>query len=66
LYGKFKSDLHKWIMFEPEQKWRTFDTKVMIAIGFLRWLFNYQRKEEIVVSGRKGDQYFNWRDLEFI
>lgn len=24
---------------------RTFDTKVMIAIGFLRWLFNYQREE---------------------
>ena len=23
---------------------RTFDTKVVIAIGFLRWLFNYQRE----------------------
>ena len=26
-------------------KSRTFDTKVTIAIGFLRWLFNYQREE---------------------
>jgi hypothetical protein len=34
-------------------KWRTFDTKVMIAIGFLRWLFNYQRIEiKLFLEGR--------------
>jgi hypothetical protein len=34
-------------------KWRTFDTKVMIAIGFLRWLFNYQREEiQLFLEGR--------------
>ena len=32
---------------------RTFDTKVMIAIGFLRWLFNYQRMEiQLFLEGR--------------
>ena len=34
-------------------KRRTFDTKVMIAIGFLRWLFNYQRNEiKLFLEGR--------------
>jgi len=34
-------------------KWRIFDTKVMIAIGFLRWLFNYQREEiKLFLKGR--------------
>jgi hypothetical protein len=34
-------------------KWRTFDTKVTIAIGFLRWLFNYQREEiQLFLEGR--------------
>jgi len=34
-------------------KWRTFDTKVMIAIGFLRWLFNCQREEtQLFLEGR--------------
>ncbi len=34
-------------------KWRTFDTKVRIAIGFLRWLFNYQREEiQLFLEGR--------------
>lgn len=34
-------------------KRRTFDTKVMIAIGFLRWLFNYQRTEiQLFLEGR--------------
>jgi len=34
-------------------KWKLFDTKVMIAIGFLRWLFNYQRKEiKLFLEGR--------------
>ncbi len=32
---------------------RSFDTKVIIAIGFLRWLFNYQREEiQLFLEGR--------------
>ncbi len=35
------------------QKRRTFDTKVMLAIGFLRWLFDYQREEiQLFLEGR--------------
>ncbi len=33
---------------------RTFDTKVIIAIGFLRWLFNYQREEIQLLLESRG------------
>jgi len=32
----------------------TFDTKVMIAIGLLRWFFNYQRKEIQILFSARG------------
>jgi hypothetical protein len=35
-------------------KKRTFDTKVIIAIGFLRWLFNYQREEIQLMLESRG------------
>lgn len=33
---------------------RTFDTKVMIAVGFFRWFFNYQREEIQLLFGTRG------------
>jgi len=36
--------------------WKTFDTKVMTAIGYLRWFFNYQREEIQLLLGARGVQ----------
>ena len=33
---------------------RTFDTKVMVAVGFLRWFFNYQREESQLLFETRG------------
>jgi hypothetical protein len=33
---------------------RTFDTKAMVAVGFLRWFFNYQREEIQLLFGTRG------------
>jgi len=35
---------------------KTFDTKVMVAIGYLRWFFNYQREEIQLLLGARGIQ----------
>ncbi len=35
---------------------RTFDTKVIVAIGYLRWFFNYQREEIQLLLGARGIQ----------
>ena len=35
---------------------RVFDTKVMTAIGYLRWFFNYQREEIQLLLGARGIQ----------
>lgn len=35
---------------------KTFDTKVMTAIGYLRWFFNYQREEIQLLLGARGVQ----------
>src|SRR5665648_811674 len=35
---------------------RVFDTKVIVAIGYLRWFFNYQREEIQLLLGARGIQ----------
>jgi len=35
---------------------KTFDTKVMVTIGYLRWFFNYQREEIQLLLGARGIQ----------